>query len=213
MVDRLIWKDLGWVKVMKASPAWFAPCQCHTEAAKPLQAHGPNPNVVGQGVSWPCKTWGSTEPLSEMNRVHAPRLSPVFIQERACPFLYGGQFQTAAHLLCPTKHSTSFFQASQKRKAFLLCTVVCRGLAGVQNHHIYLWGFQLTPVPGKRRPRPLAQASPGLQAQLVVAVSVLLNIKGCCLLSNIKGCSTNHPIKASNPNIITHTATSFKSKR
>lgn len=127
----------------------------------------------------PGAPWGSTDPLSEMNQVHAPRLSPMGIQERACPFLYGAQFQRAAHLLCPTKHCTSFFQASQKRKAFLLCTVVCRGLAGVQNHLIYLWGFQLTPVSGRRRPRPLAQAPPWLQAQLVAAVSVLLNIKGC----------------------------------
>lgn len=124
-VDRHIRKDLGWEKVVKASPTWDAPCQCHVGAAKPLQAHGPNPSVVGQGVSWPWENLGlhgapQTPCLKGTGVI--PLDSVPWASKRAFPFPYGGQFQRAAHLLCPTKHSASFFQASQKRKAFLLCT-------------------------------------------------------------------------------------------
>lgn len=52
-----------------------------------------------------------------------------------------------------------------------------------------------------------------IQSQLVADASVLLDIKGCWLLSDIKGCSTNHPIKASNLSITICTATACKSNR
>lgn len=52
-----------------------------------------------------------------------------------------------------------------------------------------------------------------IQSQLVADASILLDIKGCWLLSDIKGCSTNHPIKASNLSITICTATACKSNR